>query len=97
MSEPLLQARRINFERVRTLFTEKKGVWIAIDFEDWEWDHTALLEFGYSRVQWENGQEAADKGHWIVKENRKFTDSNFVSGNRDVGVAARFQGAKAPD
>ena len=87
-SEPLLQLRRLNFERVRSLWTAKKGTWLAVDFEDWEYDHTVVLEFGFSYVRWDGeGGEDTRWGHWIVKENRKYLNYQYVKGNRDVRSA----------
>ncbi len=34
-----LNARRLMFERVRSLWNEQRGVWCAVDFEAWDMDH----------------------------------------------------------
>ena len=76
--------RRFKFERVRTLWTEKVGTWLAIDLEQWEYDHTALTELGWSVVCWEADERVEECGHWIVKENMQYQNHNYVKGNRDV-------------
>ena len=64
-----LEALRIRFERARTLWSAKKGVWCAIDFEAWEMKHDDITEFGYSLYKWENGKLVGpEEGHWTVKE-----------------------------
>ena len=83
---PRLRERRVNFERARSLWADKKGAWLAMDFEAWENDHKILTEFGWSCIRWENDDvEISERGHWIVKEHRKYTNTKYVKGNRDVG------------
>ncbi|KAI0318703.1 hypothetical protein OF83DRAFT_1163334 [Amylostereum chailletii] len=86
-----LVARRLTFERVRTLWSHKKGVWCAIDFEAWDRDHTALTEFGWSMSWWENGEIVEQTGHLIVEENRNLRNT-FVAQHRwdyDYGTSER--------
>ncbi|KAF8605509.1 hypothetical protein BDV93DRAFT_470665 [Ceratobasidium sp. AG-I] len=52
---------RTVFERVRTVWGEKRGVWMAIDFEGWEREHTIITEFGWSVVRWEEAEEEEKK------------------------------------
>jgi len=80
----MLKTRREIFERVRTLWVEKVGVWCALDFEAWDRDHTMLTEFGWSFVRWIDGQQVEEQGHLIVKEYRHYTNT-FVLNNREVG------------
>ncbi|KAI0032045.1 hypothetical protein K488DRAFT_78728 [Vararia minispora EC-137] len=77
-----LTARRIVFEHVRSLWLQNRGVWCAIDIEAWEMDSTMLTEFGWSFVRWENGQAVEERGHFIVKENRWYTNGKYVPERR---------------
>ncbi|KAG1892368.1 hypothetical protein F4604DRAFT_1565189 [Suillus subluteus] len=81
-ADPMLKTRREIFERVRTLWVEKVGVWCALDFEAWDRDHTMLTEFGWSFVRWIDGQQVEEQGHLIVKEYRHYTNT-FVQNNRE--------------
>ncbi|KAK2466281.1 hypothetical protein APHAL10511_001923 [Amanita phalloides] len=81
-SNPLLSNRRDNFERVRALWQEKKGVWCAIDFEAWEYDHLAITECGWRLVRWENGEEVEEMNHLIVKEHQKYVNRKYVPDHR---------------
>lgn len=83
-AQPLLTARRLAFERIRTFWASKSGTWLAIDFEAWERDHTLLLEFGWCLVRWKDGEEYTEDGHMIVKERQSFYNHTWVYGNRDV-------------
>lgn len=89
----LLGARRMVFERVRTLWAAKLGTWLAIDFEAWDRDHTLLTEFGWRLVQWQHEQQKRDHGHLIVRERRMYTQT-YVPNNKDVrtmGFCGRVQ------
>ncbi|PPQ77435.1 hypothetical protein CVT25_011017 [Psilocybe cyanescens] len=77
-SNPLVTHRRHLFERVRTFWAEKRGVWCALDFEAWERDHTILTEFGWSLTGWKDGSLVEDRGHFIVEEARAYTNSQYV-------------------
>jgi hypothetical protein len=79
----LLSLRR-TFERVRTCWSERKGVWLAIDFEAWEMDHTLMTEYGWSLVTWEDGEEKTENGHCIVEEHKKYKNTSYVINNREV-------------
>ena len=79
-----LVARRLAFERVRTLWEDKVGTWIAIDFEQWEMDSTVITELGWSRVRWQDGEIVEDMGHWIIEENRQYRNTKYVPDKRDV-------------
>lgn len=89
-SNPLVQHRRHIFERVRSFWGAKKGAWCALDFEAWERDHTVLTEFGYSFVKWKDGVKIENKGHLIVEEARKYTNSQYVPDYRYVSVLLFF-------
>lgn len=79
----LLGTRRLNFDRARSFWQAQRGAWLAIDFEAWDRDHSVLLEFGYSSVQWRDGQKIEDKGHLIVKEHGKYFNT-YVPNFREV-------------
>jgi len=81
-SNPRLLARRDAFERVRKYWAAKTGTWCALDFEDWEMDHSITTEFGYSSVYWENGTEGEDCGHLTVKEHDMYRNGKYVADNR---------------
>ncbi|ELU45365.1 hypothetical protein AG1IA_00599 [Rhizoctonia solani AG-1 IA] len=51
---------RTVFERVRSVWGERRGTWMAIDFEGWEMDHTIITEFGWSLIRWDPEEVAAD-------------------------------------
>ena len=79
----LLGTRRLNFDRARSFWQAKRGAWLAIDFEAWDRDHSVLLEFGYSSVQWRDGEKIEDIGHLIVKEHKKYFNT-YVPNFREV-------------
>lgn len=80
---PTLESKRQNFEKVRALWAEKKGAWLAADFEAWEMDHTYLIEFGHSLVTFANGKRLEDrKEHFIVQEARGYVNSKYVPDHR---------------
>ncbi|KAH9179697.1 hypothetical protein EDB89DRAFT_2110991 [Lactarius sanguifluus] len=47
-SDSNLNARRLMFERIRSLWSEQRGAWCAVDFEAWDLDHRVITEFGWS-------------------------------------------------
>ena len=75
----------MNFDRARSFWKGQHGGWLAIDFEAWDRDHTALLEFGYSSVQWRDGQKIEERGHLIVKEHKKYFNT-YVPNYREVWI-----------
>lgn len=81
--DPTLNARRDIFERVRSLWAQKQGIWCALDFEAWDRDHTLLTEFGWSIVRWDGETKVEEQGHLTVKEHRYYTNT-FVEDNREV-------------
>ena len=85
----LLGTRRLNFDRARSFWQAQRGAWLAIDFEAWDREHSVLLEFGYSSVQWHDGQKIEDKGHLIVKEHKKYFNT-YVPNFREVRVLYRY-------
>ena len=42
-AHPILKSRRQTFELVRTFYSDKNGVWCAIDIEAWDRDHSYVL------------------------------------------------------
>ncbi|OBZ70193.1 Good for full DBP5 activity protein 2 [Grifola frondosa] len=74
-ADSLLAARRLAFERTRTLWSKNTGAWLSVDFEAWDRDHTMLTEFGYSLVYWDKNEEVRERGHFIVKEHRGYTNT----------------------
>jgi hypothetical protein len=78
-----LNARRLMFERVRSLWSEQRGVWCAVDFEAWDLDHRVITEFGWSMVSWHDGEPVEDMGHLIVAKHRAYTN-HYVPENRRV-------------
>ena len=89
-SNPLVTHRRHLFERVRTFWAEKRGVWCALDFESWERDHTVLTEFGWSLLGWKDDTKVEECGHLIVEEAKRYTNSQYVPDYRYVSVYGNF-------
>ena len=81
--ETLLGTHLLNVDRARSFWLAKRGGRLAIDFEAWGRDHTVLLEFGYSSVQWCDVQKAEEKCHLIVEEHEKYF-SGCVPSFREV-------------
>lgn len=80
-----LTGRRMDFERVRSYWTAKRGTWFALDFESWERENSLLLEVGWSLVRWDaEGTEVNEQVHLIVKERMQYQNGTYVQGNRDV-------------
>lgn len=75
---------RQTFERLRTFWADKTGVWLAIDFEAWEMDHTVMTEFGWSAINWEDGREVNQQGHLILRENVTYHNGKYVPDHREV-------------
>jgi hypothetical protein len=75
-----LGALRTEFERVRAVWGERRGVWMAIDFEGWEREHTMITEFGWSVVRWEPEEASTDAE---VKEEK--TDEVALKEIREEG------------
>lgn len=90
-SNPLLTHRRHLFERVRTFWAEKRGVWCALDFESWERDHTVLTEFGWSLLGWKDGAKVEECGHLIVEEAKRYTNSQYVPDFRYVSLCCNLR------
>ena len=88
-TDSLLTNRRDIFERVRTLYQERKGVWCAIDFEAWEYDHQVITECGWRYIRWEGGKEVEEAKHLIVKEHQKYVNRQYVPDHRDVSACGR--------
>ena len=81
-----LNARRLMFERIRSLWSEQRGVWCAVDFEAWDLDHRVITEFGWSMVSWHDGEPVEEMGHLIVAKHRTYTN-HYVPENRKVSLA----------
>ncbi|KAF8639685.1 hypothetical protein AX17_000949 [Amanita inopinata Kibby_2008] len=77
-SNPLLSNRRELFERVRTLWQTKQGVWCAMDFEAWERDHQVITECGWRLLYWKGGEEVEEANHLIVEEHKKYRNTQYV-------------------
>ena len=87
-TNPTLSHRRYLFERIRTFWREKKGIFCAVDFEAWERDHTLITEFGWSFIRFDpDGQPIEGKGHLIAEEARGYVNSAFV---KDCRYVSRF-------
>lgn len=80
----MLTDRRYQFERVRTLWSAKKGVFCSVDFENWEYDHKLITEFGWSYVGWKDGVKIEEKGHFINAAAKNFWNRTYVQDYRDV-------------
>ncbi|KAJ7146133.1 hypothetical protein C8R44DRAFT_8205 [Mycena epipterygia] len=78
-----LVGQRNTFERVRNFWAAKTGVWCAMDFECWERENSAITEFGYSSLYWNDGQEVADHKHFTVKEHQTLRNGQYVPENRE--------------
>ncbi len=77
----------MDFERVRSYWTAKRGTWLALDFESWERENSLLLEVGWSLVRWDaEGKEVNEQVHLIVKERMQYQNGTYVQGNRDVSL-----------
>ncbi|EGO01874.1 hypothetical protein SERLA73DRAFT_150940 [Serpula lacrymans var. lacrymans S7.3] len=97
-ANPLLNTRRDLFERVRSYWASKRGVWCALDFEAWDRDHTLLTEFGWSLIRWQDDEEIEEQGHLIVKEHRYYTNTyvpnhgeHFKFGESQIVTRADFK------
>ncbi|KAJ7047273.1 hypothetical protein C8F04DRAFT_923 [Mycena alexandri] len=78
--KPLLVGRRTTFERVRTLWNAKQGVWCALAIDAWELDWTAVSDVGWSLVRWEAGTEISERGHLVVKDNQTYKPTELEDG-----------------
>ncbi|KAJ7764970.1 hypothetical protein DFH07DRAFT_810980 [Mycena maculata] len=90
---PLLVGRRSRFERVRTLWSAKEGVWCALSFDAWEVDHTAISDVGWSLVRWESGTEISQRGHLVVKENQTYKKTQIEDGS-DIQLVSKATSLK---
>jgi len=70
------------FALARTCWLERKGTWLSVDFEAWEYDHTVIIEYGWSTVVWDGGDEKTEDGHVIVEEHQKYQNSKYVANNQ---------------
>ena len=77
-------AARQTFERIRTFWADKVGVWLAIDFEAWEMEHTLLTEFGWSALSWVERKEVLTYGHYILEDHAMYHNGKYVPDLRDV-------------
>ena len=93
-TDPNLSSRRLMFERLRSLWSEERGVWCAVDFEAWDMDHSVITEFGWSTLRWIGGEPVEDMGHLIVAKHRRYTN-HFVPENRRVsGSVVRLSSSR---
>ncbi|KAJ7179046.1 hypothetical protein C8R46DRAFT_622618 [Mycena filopes] len=70
--KPLLFGRRTMFERVRTLWHAKQGVFCAFTVDAWEMDHNCVSDVGWSLIRWQSGAEISEHGHLVVRENQTY-------------------------
>ncbi|KAJ7094673.1 hypothetical protein B0H15DRAFT_134153 [Mycena belliarum] len=75
--KPVLVGRRFMFERVRALWTAKRGVWCALNLSAWELDHTAISDVGWSLTCWEDASESTQRTHLVVKENQAYKKTDL--------------------
>ncbi|KAF8917973.1 hypothetical protein CPB85DRAFT_1374067 [Mucidula mucida] len=80
-SNSSLTARRDTFERVRNLYSQKKASWIAIDFEEWEYDHTVITELGVSALHWEGSEQVFEDAHYMISAT-EYRNGKYVADNR---------------
>jgi hypothetical protein len=90
-TNPVLTDRRYQFERVRTLWSAKKGVFCSVDFEAWEYDHKLITEFGWSYVGWKDGVKTEEKGHFINDAAKNYWNRKYVQDYRDVRLIRSLQ------
>ncbi|KAN0097512.1 hypothetical protein V8E55_001958 [Tylopilus felleus] len=93
--DPTLNARRDIFERVRSFWSQKLGVWCALDFEAWDRDHTLLTEFGWSIVRWEGDERIEEQGHLVVEEHMYYTNTYVPNHRRHYTFGTSEQVNKA--
>ena len=79
-----LNSIRQTFDKVQKFYSSENGTWLAIDLEAYEMNHAIITEFGYSWLRWEGENEVTETGHYIVKENKFYTNGRYVADNRDV-------------
>ncbi|KAJ7068364.1 hypothetical protein C8F01DRAFT_1117896 [Mycena amicta] len=77
-----LAARRSAFEKTRASWAAKNGTWIAVDFEEWERDHTVILEFGYAQVHFASQQEHERTAHYTLQSTAHYRNGLYVKDNR---------------
>ncbi|KIJ56794.1 hypothetical protein M422DRAFT_72928 [Sphaerobolus stellatus SS14] len=82
-TDKILLTYRDMFEQARTCWLQRKGTWLAVDFEGWEYEHNLITEYGWSAMTWEDEKEKFDEGHILVEEHMKYRNSTFVIDNRD--------------
>ncbi|KAL7417308.1 hypothetical protein BDY24DRAFT_377438 [Mrakia frigida] len=73
--------------------TAKKGgggVFLAVDFESWEMDHSIVTEWGYAGVRWvpmKDGsggvEEMREEGHLIAEDYKRYRNGKYVPNNTD--------------
>ena len=77
---------RLVFEKVRQYWHANTGTWLGIDFESWEYEHDLITECGWKYIQWKDGDEVTANGHYIIEENKEYTNGKYVPNMRDVRV-----------
>ncbi|TFY50932.1 hypothetical protein EVJ58_g10826 [Rhodofomes roseus] len=87
----LLTNRRINFEKIRTIWAAKVGTWLAIDFEAWDRDHSLLTEYGWSLVRWE-GEGDNKREHYNFGKSEDVDKLTFRQRIRDMIAKYREMG-----
>ncbi|KAF9013818.1 hypothetical protein BDZ89DRAFT_963002 [Hymenopellis radicata] len=73
--------RRLTFERVRNLYKRGTASWVAIDFEEWEHDHSVITELGVSAIHWEGSEEVTEDAHYMISAT-ECRNGKYVADNR---------------
>ncbi|KAJ7638907.1 hypothetical protein FB45DRAFT_904238 [Roridomyces roridus] len=92
-----LTQRRAVFERVRQMWSSKVGSWLAVDFEEWERDHTVVTEFGWSSFRYEEGTEVEEQGHFTVAEARSLRNGQYITDVREHYIFGESQEVSKAD
>ncbi|KAH8827348.1 hypothetical protein DL96DRAFT_1606403 [Flagelloscypha sp. PMI_526] len=71
------------FDQGRNYWASKLGTWLCLDFEEWERDHSVLLECGYSMRHFEDGVETLEEGHIIVSDYVNYRNGTWVVDRKD--------------
>ncbi|CAH3033258.1 unnamed protein product [Porites lobata] len=81
----------------RTLRADPNALILAFDLEVYEHDHSIILEIGYAMTTLNNPKKM-QTFHYIIKENLRYANKDFVPDNRDhfiFGTSKRMSLRKA--
>ena len=67
---------------MRSLWSEQRGIWCAVDFEALDRVHRVITEFGWSTLSWNDGEPVEDMGHLIVDQHRTYTNQYIPESRR---------------